>query len=61
MFCKKCTKGTKRRIQVGTAIKCKYVFKLYAYDKYNLAKTYKSCTIICNILRVENQVFFKVY
>ena len=61
MFYKKCTKGTKRRIQVGTAIKCKYVFKLYAYDKYNLAKTYKSCTIICNILRVENQVFFKVY
>lgn len=59
MFYKKCTKGTKRRIQVGTAIKCKYVFKLYAYDKYNLAKTYKSCTIICNILRVENQVFLR--
>ena len=43
------------------AMKNKYVFKLYTYNKYNLAKTYKSCTIICNILRVENQVFFKVY
>ena len=42
-------------------MKNKYVFKLYTYNKYNLAKTYKSCTIICNILRVENQVFLKVY
>ncbi|SCG99829.1 Uncharacterised protein [uncultured Coprococcus sp.] len=42
-------------------MKNKYVFKLYTYDKYNLAKIYKSCTIICNILRVENQVFLKVY
>ena len=42
-------------------MKNKYVFKLYTYNKYNLAKTYKSCTIICNILRVENKVFLKVY
>ena len=61
MFYKKCTKDVKRRIQVRMAMKNKYVFKLYTYNKYNLAKTYKSCTIICNILRVENQVFFKVY
>ena len=61
MFYKKCTKDAKRRIQVRTSMKNKYVFKLYTYNKYNLAKTYKSCTIICNILRVENQVFLKVY
>ena len=61
MFYKKCTKDVKRRIQVRMAMKNKYVFKLYTYNKYNLAKTYKSCTIICNILRVENQVFLKVY
>ena len=42
-------------------MKYKYVFKLYAYNKYNSAKTHKSCTIICNILRVEKRVFFKVY
>ena len=57
MFYKKCTKGTKRRIQVRASMKNEYVFKLYTYNKYNLAKIYKSCTIICNILRVENQVF----
>ena len=61
MFYKKCTKDTKRRIQVRDSMKNKYVFKLYTYNKYNLAKTYKSCTIICNILRVENRVFLKVY
>ena len=54
-------KRYKRRIQVRDSTKNKYVFKLYIYNKYNLAKIYKSCTIICNILRVENQVFLKVY
>lgn len=54
-------KKSRERIQIKWLMKTEFVLKLYACDKYNLAKTYKSCMIICNILRVEKQMVFKVY